>query len=417
MEGPPPVCVVPCSRDSKTIPGKIQVITGIGNRETGCQNHHGPIGWFCRKSFFLLPADTSRGKSHSLWIAFWFLGIPRETETRKKQMSDTLPLYSLPGGLDLTFYPGGNEDLSAEMEQWVHRIEAEYPGRLLGERKASGTRMPLPALSIRGGGRSEISYHFVPEGTEEEAFLDLLRWKGKRTTRAKTTEEEEEVPRDRIEFLLFVANQCPNCPRAVRAVHALAMDPENPDLDVHMFEATHSTDLAREHGIRSVPTLLIQKTFRFVGTPDPEKLSALLRSGNTGGLLLEQIRHQIREGEAPEAGRAIAMLENPTFLLQDIEASTFQERIGWLVALEEAMEDRSECLDPLVPGLVSLLERAETALRGDVADLLGRIGNAGALPGLERLRHDPNPDVAEAARDAIDQILEKSRGSPPPGTS
>jgi hypothetical protein len=332
-------------------------------------------------------------------------------------MSSPLPLCPLPGSFDLTFYPGGDQTLSAEMEKWVRRIEEEYPGRRVGERKTSEPRMPLPALNIRGGGRSEISYHFVPEGPEKEAFLDLLRWNVEKTAPAETAGEEEDAPPDRIECFLFVSNQCPNCPGAVRVVHELAMDSENPGLDVHLFEATLSTDLARELGIRSVPTLLIQKTFRFVGTPDPEKLATLLRSGNTGGLLQEQIRHQIREGEAPEAGRAIAKLEDPTFLLQDMEASTFQERIGWLLALEEAMEDRAECLDPLVPGLVSLLERAGTALRGDLADLLGRIGNAGALPALERLRNDSNPDVAEAALDAIDQILEKCGGSPPRGTS
>jgi len=294
------------------------------------------------------------------------------------------------------------------MEAWMKRLEVESAGSITGERTPPGSGIHPPALTVPGAGTSEISYHFVPEGPEEDAFLDLLRMKVERGPGEETAAAGPAGATEPVEIILFVANQCPNCPRTVRTVHSLALDPAAPGLHVHLFEATLSTELAERHQVKSVPTLLIQDKFRFVGPPDPEKLSGLLKSGDAGAFLREQVRQQIREGEAPEAGQKIAEMDDPSFLIQDLERSTFQERIGWLVALEEAMESRPGCLDPLVPGLVSLLERAETALRGDLAALLGTIGRPEALPALERLLQDPNPDVAEAAGDAIEEIREKT---------
>ena len=105
----------------------------------------------------------------------------------------------------------------------------------------------------------------------------------------------------------------------------------------------------------------------------------------------------------------IAAMEDPSFLVQDLEKSTFQDRVGLLLALDEALEARADCLEPMVKGLLPCLDADDPALRGDMADLLGKIGHPDALPSLERLSQDTNPDVAEAAADAVESIREKSQ--------
>ncbi len=324
-------------------------------------------------------------------------------------MSDARSPSSLPGTLEMTFHPGGDPEISEKMEEWTQRLETEFSGNLSRMRETGGSPDLLPCLTVPGAGQSEISYHFIPEGAEEEAFRELLQRKmGDPEPLETTGTTGPQGVGEPFEILLFVSNQCPNCPRAVRTVHSLALDPTLPGLRVHLFEATQSTELAARHRIRSVPTLLIREEFRFVGPPDPETLSTLFRSGSPAAFLREQVRQQVKEGEAPEAGAKIAEMDDVTFLLEDLAGSTFQERVGWMLAMEEAMESRPDCLAPLVSGLISLLGKAETALRGDLADILGKIGRPEALPALERLLGDENPDVAEAAEDAIEEIRERA---------
>jgi len=61
-------------------------------------------------------------------------------------------------------------------------------------------------------------------------------------------------------------------------------------------------------------------------------------------------------------------------------------------------------LDGAVPSLIEVLQSEDGSLRGDTADLLGQIGHQGAIPDLEELRNDPNPDVAEIAAEALEEI-------------
>ncbi len=63
--------------------------------------------------------------------------------------------------------------------------------------------------------------------------------------------------------------------------------------------------------------------------------------------------------------------------------------------------------DALVKPLLPFLRAKEASLRGDIADLLGKIGHPEALPKLQELNQDPDPEVAEAAKEAIEMIVQK----------
>jgi hypothetical protein len=207
-------------------------------------------------------------------------------------------------------------------------------------------------------------------------------------------------------MLLFVSTHCPNCPQAVRTVHSLTR--RLPNLAVHLFEAMLHTDLAEKHTIQSVPTLLIDRDLRYVGGLEEEKLHSLLSAGDPESFLHEKIRKQIKEGgSALEAAEWIAGGGDPSFLATDLGESTFEERIALLVALEEALETDPRCLDRMVDPLLPLLEAENASVRGDIADLLGKIGERRALPAVRKLLEDPDPNVVEAAEDAV-ETLEQS---------
>jgi HEAT repeat protein len=66
-------------------------------------------------------------------------------------------------------------------------------------------------------------------------------------------------------------------------------------------------------------------------------------------------------------------------------------------------------MDGLVPVLKTGLDgegplAKDPSRRGDTADLLGRIGHPDARPILEALMSDSNPEVAEAAEEALEEL-------------
>jgi len=82
-------------------------------------------------------------------------------------------------------------------------------------------------------------------------------------------------------------------------------------------------------------------------------------------------------------------------------------RIGLMMAVETALEDDRAALDGLVAGLLPVLRHEDAALRGDTADLLGKIGHRAAADALRALVDDPSRDVAEIASEALEEIDER----------
>jgi HEAT repeat protein len=78
------------------------------------------------------------------------------------------------------------------------------------------------------------------------------------------------------------------------------------------------------------------------------------------------------------------------------------------MAVEEALEADRAALDGLVSGLLPILPSEDAALRGDTADLLGRIAHWTARDPLRALLDDPNPDVAEIASEALEEIDDRN---------
>lgn len=81
-----------------------------------------------------------------------------------------------------------------------------------------------------------------------------------------------------------------------------------------------------------------------------------------------------------------------------------ESRIGLTLAAEHALEADARALDASVPDLVELLDTPEAGRRGDTVDLLGRIAHPDTRGALVLLRTDPDPDIAEAAAEAVDAI-------------
>jgi hypothetical protein len=84
-------------------------------------------------------------------------------------------------------------------------------------------------------------------------------------------------------------------------------------------------------------------------------------------------------------------------------------RLGAAALVEELSAAQVPGLESLADYLVPLLDNESPLIRGDAAYCVGLTGGAGHVRALEKLLSDENPDVREAARDAVEEILARAR--------
>ena len=87
-----------------------------------------------------------------------------------------------------------------------------------------------------------------------------------------------------------------------------------------------------------------------------------------------------------------------------IQDERVRVRIGVTAMMEELSSRDKEHVSEAVAGLLHLLEHEEPYVRGDAANLLGIIGDASALPFLEKSASDKNSSVQLLSSEAIAEI-------------
>ncbi|MEN8257166.1 MAG: HEAT repeat domain-containing protein [Thermodesulfobacteriota bacterium] len=80
----------------------------------------------------------------------------------------------------------------------------------------------------------------------------------------------------------------------------------------------------------------------------------------------------------------------------------FAVRLGVAVLFEELKEERPQDVAMALPALTPLLDTSTPAyVRGEVVSIIGTIGTSESLELLKPLVKDPDPQVAEIARDFV----------------
>jgi hypothetical protein len=199
-----------------------------------------------------------------------------------------------------------------------------------------------------------------------------------------------------------MAAECPHCPAAVGAANALALASER--VSVFIIDAQRFTDLSQKLEVRSVPLTVIDGGLSLGGVTPPGELARTLLSAGTPEFRRRHLLSLVETRRLQEAVALVGGADGPAALLALWQASTTNSRMGLLLLVEQVLEGTPDALHGIVPGLIGLLGADDAALRGDTADLLGKIGHPDARPALERLRSDPNPDVAEIAAEVLEEL-------------
>lgn len=292
-------------------------------------------------------------------------------------------------------------------EKNIANIAAQISGVSMGRIGLDDGQEPVvpgkPSLSLGTEHQRNIHYLAAPEGLEFEAFIDAIGWLGA-SDKPLDDRSREVLNRldESVHIRLLIASSCPNCPHVVRT--ALALAAAQPLITLTIIDALEFSDIAERFNVKAVPTIIINEARTVVGQITANRLVNEILSVQKSESLTEDLESMINSGRATDAAALLCTRKQPQAILPLYTSTEFATRVGALVTIQEALARDPRVMDPVLDDLSRLLFHEDAGLRGDTADLLGKIGNPGAIPSLRKALNDPNPDVREAVEEALQRL-------------
>lgn len=263
-------------------------------------------------------------------------------------------------------------------------------------------------------------WHAAPTGAELRPFLEISALHGERSATEKQPEAPKAAPYLRValeltellqelrspqELSVFTAPQCPHC---AHMLLELAPAPFlAPFLVIRVIDATLFPEKAREAAIRSVPTVLFGKDFRWTGRVDIlHVFEVVCRSDHTGLSAAAAIR-LLKEGKAPELARLMLASEGTwADFASVLTHPDWSVRLGALVVLEELWEKDPAKAGAYLPALWERMDALPTAVQGDVLYATGIAGDASWKAKVLRWseQNAENPDLREVAEETLEKL-------------
>ncbi len=170
-------------------------------------------------------------------------------------------------------YCGEEAELAKELSNASPQIKVEIVNIDHDEKTAAKFGIDkAPAVVILGDGYKDyhVRYFGLPAGHEFSAFIDdiidVSSGKSRLSPAGRARVKAIDKP---VHIEVYVTPTCPYCPRAVRMAHEMAI--ENPLITSDMVEAMEFPDLADKYAVMSVPKMIVNESYHFVGAlPEPQ---------------------------------------------------------------------------------------------------------------------------------------------------
>jgi len=293
------------------------------------------------------------------------------------------------------------DDLSKQFRKFVEALAA-LSSKLQPIYTTYSVNDP-PTIEIK----PNLRYMALPGGREMAPFLQTLisRARGETSLAERTLSRLATfITPTKIEVM--VSPTCPHCPTVVALVNQLAL--ASIYFEVTVIDITLFADYAQKYSIRAVPTLVIDGQEHLVGNVSEDFLVDKLTNQSPATFHPDSFKKIVKEGDAEKlAGMMVADGDVYRGALELLTDPDWSVRMGMMVVLEEVAERSPALVEPVYPYLVDLLDHGDANQRGDMAYLLGIIGNVSVLEPLKVLLNDTNPEVAEAAFEAVQQIQKR----------
>jgi hypothetical protein len=272
--------------------------------------------------------------------------------------------------------------------------------------REEGESREAPAIRIGHA----LRYHAIPLGKELGPFLEILPVLDARAPAIPLSVQDRlksmNVP---AVLSLFIAQQCPFCPVTVRHITPLLAVSEFIDLTI--IDCTLFPEMAQINRIQSVPTLLLDKQFRWTGSFVLEEVVEVMTNRDPSKLSRLSLERMLKEGNA--ARLAENMLEKKAIFPALFELLTHHKwpvRLGAMVVMEEIASRDPDLAAQVVDPLWERFPRVEDSVKGDIIHVLGESRNHKIVPWMKMvLDGEYDAEVKEAAREAL-QKTENTEG-------
>ena len=189
------------------------------------------------------------------------------TEEIKQQIKELLNV--LQDEVRITFFTDKKCPSCADGEEFIDTL-VTLSDKLKLEKVETSELVPAYEMSSVKYPDASIRFNGIPGGHEINSFLQTIV---ELSTQASELSQEIidriaaiEKP---IDIKVFVTLGCPHCPGAVVSANRLAM--ENKHVTAQMIEAQTFYDLSTKYNVSSVPKIVINDTYEFVGNQPIEK--------------------------------------------------------------------------------------------------------------------------------------------------
>ena len=306
--------------------------------------------------------------------------------------------------VELILHKKTDDPLSQDIEKFAAELSENLPDKIsVVESSTDRSALDLPGITIACGGARNIHYLCVPEQNEIVPFAHALTFAAQgEAPLSSTVKASVNKIKQPAELIVLVSPFCTNCPLVVEAVIGVAV--ANPLVAAYIIDVQHVGPLAEQHGIQSVPATIIDQHLVHIGEIDQERLVEILLNRGTEAYKRDFMRSLIDRGNIDEAADRLCEEKDVDGMLTLFEEGDLSMRMGVLVVFEEALEKDRDTIQKMIPNMIAMLTNEDARIRGDIADLLGKVGDPRALPHLEPLTNDSDPDVVDAAEEAIELL-------------
>jgi thiol-disulfide isomerase/thioredoxin len=318
-------------------------------------------------------------------------------------------LDGLAGMIECTLYQTEESEFGRKLESFLAAMGRLAPGKIHVVKASDLSGLPAsPCFRIGNGMRAGIVYAALPEAHQLPPFLKALEWVA--CIGQLGCDPEPDVVSPPAELQVMISTDCPHCPKAVEAAAFLAS--RHPSIACHIIDAAQFPDICQRYGIKSVPATIVDRRLVLAGNTTADRLMELIQIRGTREYEMEVVLSLIEVRRISAAAECLAHETGRQVILALVQDADFSKRLSALVVIEKALEDNPGLVRSMAPAFAALLSNRDARIRGDVADLLGKIGDAQTIGKLEPLTSDPDADVAEIAAEAIAALRKNCDGRP-----
>jgi hypothetical protein len=254
-----------------------------------------------------------------------------------------------------------------------------------------------PSILIGSG----LRYQALPLGRELEPFLDALRFLSSPVSPdAGDGVGDVDLP---VDLKIYVAQQCGFCPMVLKRLLPLPF--ANPNIRLTVIDGFLFTELAQNHSIKAVPTIILDDRLRWTGNIDPAELIEAMVQRDPNALSASILERMITDGAAFSLAEMMMEAEMifPAFI-DVLLNEQFTVRLGAMAAMEEIAQSAPAVGEQLVAPLIERFSSLSDEVKGDMLYIMGELKSQAALPLIQDvIQGDYDPEVIEAAREALEK--------------